>query len=89
MISELQVVGWGKGLALLSPYDSHQEISLNVQMFNSMSATDVYVPRVNFSHPPDSLGDFLRLAGKSGPGSYQFIAFALGPRTYKTSVCTL
>lgn len=51
-ISELQVVGWGKGLALLSPYDSHQEISLNVQMFNSMSATDVYVPRVNFSHPP-------------------------------------
>ena len=34
--------------------------------------------------PPFSSGDPPRLAGKSGPGSYEVIAFALGPGMHET-----
>ena len=44
-----------------------------------MAVTRVYVPRV--SHPPTltSPRDPPRVAGSSGPGSYQITASALGP----------
>ena len=46
-----------------------------------MTDTSVYAPRASHSHPrpPTSPGGSPRPKGRSGPGSYQITAFALGP----------
>ena len=50
----------------------------------SATATCVHIPRGSYSHPPASPGDPPRPAGKSGPGSYEVTAFALGPSVRET-----
>ena len=49
-----------------------------------MASSSVCVPSVSHNQPPASLGDSLRIAGRSDPGFYQIIAFALG-----LSVCEI
>ena len=55
--------------------DSHQQQCSRGRMFPNMSATSICIPKVS----PTYLGDCPRAADRSGPGSYQITAFALGP----------
>lgn len=63
-------------------------------MFPSITATTLCTPWVSHSHPQTSPGASPRSAGRSGLGSYQIFAFALGPSkheilcaSFKIEVC--
>ena len=78
-----QLVGPGLGTNELEGGFHSDAVCTSVHMVEAASKNDCHqclYPQDELHLPVASLGDSPRLAGRSGPGSYQMTAFALGPR---------
>ena len=75
----LQAIGWSQVLDTMSPARCQP-----VDKYSCLFYTSFYVLKKEPQLPPTSSGDPPRPAGRSGPGSYEVIALALGPSVHET-----